>query len=118
MREFSPHLNASDLLAQFVKYVGSLGVKQTEVLQLPVELFINWLIIEAAERDKDQVPDGVIPVGKQVQALLKPNCRKCGRFIPAMHRQHRFPFCNARHAKLYLESHAPAPKQLAPPVAT
>src|SRR5574341_266260 len=37
LREFSPHLNASDLLAQFVHYVGSLGVRQGEVLGLPIE---------------------------------------------------------------------------------
>ena len=34
MRDFSPHLNASDLLAQFVRYVGSLGVRQAEVDRL------------------------------------------------------------------------------------
>lgn len=111
VREFSPHLNASDMLAQFVKYVGSLGVQQAEVLGLPIELFINWLIIEAAERDHDAVPPDVVPVfeHREVQLILRPKCLSCGRFIPRLHRQHRFPFCGVEHAARYvsLQSHKP-----------
>ena len=104
VREFSPHLNASDMLAQFVKYVGSLGVKQAEVLGLPIELFINWLIIEAAERDHDTVPPEITPVleHREVQLILRPKCLSCGRFIPRLHRQHRFPFCGVDHAARYV----------------
>jgi hypothetical protein len=110
IREFSPHLNASDMLAKFVEYVGSLGVRQTEVLSLPIELFINWLIIEAAERDHDPVPPEVVPVPqhRELKMLVKPKCLKCGRFIPALHRRHRFPFCDPQHAGVYLQRQRPA----------
>lgn len=109
VREFSPHLNASDLLADFVRYVGTLGVKQSEVLGLPIELFINWLIIEAAERDRDPVPADVVPVAKHTKLLevRKPKCLQCGRFIPLLHNRNRFPFCNPGHAAKHLDGFAP-----------
>lgn len=100
VREFNPYINASDLLAKFVGFVGGLGVRQAEVLGLPIELFINWLVIEAAEKDKDPIPDGIVAVEqhKEVRSILKPQCRKCGRFVPVLHSRNRFPFCNAYHA--------------------
>jgi hypothetical protein len=107
VREFSPHINASDMLADFVKYVGSLGVKQSEVLGLPLELFVNWLIIEAAERDQDPVPQDVVRVDHHpaLLSVRKPKCRSCGRFIKRMNHQHRFPFCGISHAESYIEKH-------------
>ena len=104
MREFSPHLNASDMLAQFVKYVGLLGVRQKEVLGLPIELFISWLIIEAAERDKDPVPDDVkrIEHHPQIIEAQRPKCLACGRFIPRLYYRNRFPFCRPEHGVRYV----------------
>lgn len=105
LREFSPHLNASDLLAQFVRYVGSLGVRQGEVLGLPIELFINWLIIEAAQRDDDPVPVDVVRVEKHVAVLAtcRPKCLSCGRFIPRFYHRNRFPFCRPEHGARYMQ---------------
>lgn len=121
VREFSPHLNASDLLAKFVDYLRTLGIKQHQVLQLPVELFVNWLVIEAAERDQDPIPDGVERIERrpEVRRLLpgpaKPKCLQCGRFIPAVHQQRQFLYCGDAHAQLHLRrplpqlSHSPGP---------
>src|SRR3990167_3647894 len=105
MRDWSPHLNASDMLADFVKYVGGLGVKQTEAPGLPLELFVNWLIIEASERDHDAVPDDVVPVGehKRLKEMLRPRCLVCQRFIPRLHYQHRFAFCGIEHGAEYVK---------------
>lgn len=99
IREFSPHLNASDLLAQFVRYVGGLGVRQKEVLSLPIELFINWLVIEAAERDQDQIPAEVVPVERHpvLATARRPRCLGCGKFIPRLYYRNRFPFCGPEH---------------------
>ena len=104
MREFSPHLNASDMVAQFVKYVGGLGVRQSEVLGLPLELFINWLIIEAAERDHDQIPPDVqrLEHRSDLKMVVKPRCLKCKRFIPRLHVRHKFPFCDPVHAGKFM----------------
>lgn len=107
IREFSPHLNASELLGQFVEYVRSLGVNQKDTLGLPIELFINWLIIEAAERDGDQIPETVVPPQQHetLKLVLKPKCLSCGRFIPKLHQQHRFPFCDPDHALRHARKH-------------
>lgn len=105
IREFSPHLNASDMLASFVKYVGSLGLRQSEVLGLPLELFVNWLIIEAAERDQDPIPSDVVRVERHAALLTvrRPKCLACGRFIPKVLHENRFPFCRLEHGVKFVE---------------
>lgn len=109
IREFSPQLNASDMVAKFVEYVGSLGVRQSEVLNLPLELFINWLIITAAERDNDPVPADIVPVERHsvVMEIKRPRCLYCQRFISRYAVQQRFPFCNPEHGGRYLEKRQP-----------
>lgn len=104
-REFSPHLNASDMLADFVRYVGGLGVRREDVMNLPIHLFVAWLIIEAAERDGDAIPDDVQPVAHNpvVELARRPRCLECGRFIKRIHHRHRFLFCEPSHAAAYLE---------------
>lgn len=59
MREFNPYVNASDLLAGFIRYLGSLGITKFDAGNIPVALFVNWLVIEAATKDGDPIPDGV-----------------------------------------------------------
>lgn len=54
VREFNPYINASDLLEAFIRDVGKYdGVDQGEILRVPIEAFINWIILEAAKRDGD-----------------------------------------------------------------
>lgn len=54
VREFNPFINASDQLEKFIGAVGKIkGVDQSNLLKLPVEAFINWLIRQAAEKDGD-----------------------------------------------------------------
>lgn len=103
IREFSPHLNASDMLAEFVKYAGGLGVRRADVLHLPLHLFVAWLVIEAAERDGDELPADIIhPADDRALKLCrKPQCLACGRYIPRLHYQNRFQFCGPEHAVRY-----------------
>jgi hypothetical protein len=103
-RDFSPHLNASDMLAAFVRHVGALGLKQKEVLGLPIELFISWLVIEAAERDQDPIPEDVkrIEHHSAIATVLRPKCLQCGRFIPRLNHEVRFPFCRPEHGAQYI----------------
>jgi len=104
-RDFSPHINASDMLAQFVEYVGTLGVKKSEVMGLPIHLFISWLIIEAANRDGDNIPQDIIPINKDpfLVKLKNPKCLDCGRYIPQLHNKYQFPFCDPNHGNNYLK---------------
>lgn len=71
VREFNRYLNASDLLEAFIEEVGKLDcVDQTQVLRLPIEAFINWLILQAAQKDGD--PTENLP---SIEAALRaPSC--------------------------------------------
>jgi hypothetical protein len=103
VREFSPYLNASDLIAKFVEYAGTLRVRQDEVLGLPLELFVNWLVIEAAERDGDPVPETVerLPTHPRLRNELQPKCLRCGRYVPRAYHRRRFDFCSPEHGAEY-----------------
>lgn len=80
-RGFNRYLNASDLMEEFIKDLGVLGIKQGEFVDLPVMLFLNWLVIRAAEADEDAPP-------------VKVNhCQRCGRFTPGTYRRAALPFC-------------------------
>lgn len=85
LREFSPHVNASDLVAQFIEYVGKLGVRRRDVPHLPLNLFVHWLIVEAAERDQDPLPQDVVPLpnNRLLKSYIQPHCAytRCRRFI-------------------------------------
>jgi len=115
IREFSPYLNASDMLAKFVADVGGMGVKRDEVMGLPIHLFISWLILEAAQRDGDPVPRDVLPVkcDPLLKLAVKPKCLACGRFIPRLHWKQRFPFCSPEHGARHLARLPKQQKQLA-----
>ena len=97
-RQFSPHLNASDMLAEFVKFASKAGVKKEDLMGLPVSLFLSWLIIEAAERDGDKVEDRI---DKQLSIAVRPRCLECGRFIRRLYQRSQFPFCSPSHGAKY-----------------
>lgn len=68
------------------------------MLKLPVELFVNWLILEAC---KDP-PEGVVlrlPAGR-------PRCRWCGRWLARRKVEAGLSFCDGGHADRYLEREA------------
>jgi len=59
VREFNKYVNASDLLENFIEDLGKVGIKQGEVLTIPIEMFINWIIHKAAEQDGDEIPQDI-----------------------------------------------------------
>jgi hypothetical protein len=74
---FNRYVNASDLLEEFIAFLGAEGVRKGEVMGLPVELFIKWLVIRACEQDREE--PGVVlnlPAPK-----LQPRCLGCGRWM-------------------------------------
>lgn len=103
-RAFNPFVNAGDRIADFIEYVGTIpGVRREDVSQLPLQLFVNWLIIEAAERDGDPVPDDV-EEPKETRLLkgtVKPQCElpTCRRFIQKAAARSGFRYCNPGHAE-------------------
>lgn len=101
IREFNKYINASDLLERFIDDMGSAGVKQHQMLSLPIELFIHWLIYNAAMQDgiEPEVDKPILP------ALLpppdKPRCLSCGRFIRRADHRAGINFCGPTHLAVF-----------------
>lgn len=76
-REFNKYVNGSDLLEEFIAFLGTEGVRQGDVMALPLELFIKWLIIRACEQDQEEPPVVLeLPARKS-----QPRCLGCQRFM-------------------------------------
>lgn len=101
-REFNRFINASDLLEDFIRDLGVAGIRQGEVLGVPIEVFINWLIHRAAEADGDPVPVGVPRLEDRSQSYKHPRCRRCGRFIKAALASDKLQFCSGDHYQQYV----------------
>jgi hypothetical protein len=88
---FNKYVNASDLLEEFIGFLGDEKVRQSEVMGLPIELFIKWLVIRACEEDGEE-PNTILelPAPKS-----QPRCLGCQRF---MRRGTEFPLHGRRCA--------------------
>lgn len=93
VRNFNPFLNASDKLEDFIRFCGKQGVRKRDILQLPISLFIGWLILEAAKADNE--PEPSIPLLPNLQKIIKPKCIACGRFISPEFIKKQIAFCNS-----------------------
>lgn len=80
IREFNPFINASDKLEDFIRFWGEHGVKQDEMMNLPIKHFIAWLIVEAAKVD-NVTPDTDLPLLPAPQPKEVCRCGSCGRFL-------------------------------------
>jgi hypothetical protein len=56
VHDFNAYLNASDKLEDFIRYCGEQGVRQDEMLSIPVRHFVAWLVVEAALADGEEPP--------------------------------------------------------------
>ena len=88
VREFNRYINASDLLEEFVHYLASMGLNRDEILNVPINLFIAFLVVRAAETDGEPTPR---LEERKLLALPAPKrklkCKLCGRFVPSFARQ-------------------------------
>ena len=75
--EFNKYINGSDLLEEFIAFLDTQKVKQHEVMGLPVELFIKWLIIRACEQDGEE-PNVTLTLPTRQHAV---HCLGCGKFM-------------------------------------
>ena len=96
---FNKYVNASDLLEEFIAFLHSEHVPKAEIMGLPIEHFIKWLIIRACEVDQEE--PGVVlalPAPKP-----KPRCLGCGQWMKRtatllLHGEHCASFHFARMA--------------------
>lgn len=123
-REFNRFVSGSDLLEAFMKHVAAVApeIRSREMLGLPVELFIKWLVISAAEQDGDPVGElerqelsaalaaAASDRGQEEIRMLAPpeperraaRCGACGRYVTARRRDLGVPFCDPTHASVYM----------------
>lgn len=106
LRDFNTYLNASDKLEEFVRFCGGHGISQDEMKNLPVKLFIAWLVQEAAKADQEPEPE--LQLLPDLRRRANPKCGGCGRFLTRRHVQKRIEFCAPvcfdRHYQRQLEA--------------
>lgn len=93
---FNRYINASDLMEEFIGYLAGEGVRQREVLGLPLDLFIKWLIIRACEEDREE-PNVTLALPARP---AQPRCLGCQRFMAL---QTRLPLHGPACAGRYFE---------------
>jgi hypothetical protein len=103
-REFNPFISCHDIMEEFVAFCKGLGLRSGQFRQLPLELFMRYLVYRAAQQDGDEVPPEATVEAQR--ALLPPvrdlhRCLACGRFIRhALAAQQLF-FCSQEHLGRY-----------------
>ncbi len=96
IREFNKFIEASSLLEDFINDCGKIGVRQSEFMSMPIEVFIHWLIYKAALKDEDPLPEGVFAPENhpETKKLKLPRCLACGKFISPTFVEAGINFCN------------------------
>lgn len=101
VRDFNSFVNASDKLEAFIQFCGQIGVRQGEMLDIPIKHFIAWLIVEAALADGEK-PDDIAKL-PDLRQHIKPRC-KCGRFLSRKHVERKVAFCRTVCLEKQLEA--------------
>ena len=104
IREFNKYLNASDLLEEFIKFCAEQKVTKKDFTDLPINMFILWLIVRAAEADEDPT-DEVLPLlttAIKKRKVHSHRCKCCGKFLTKKYEIHQISFCNTDHMETYL----------------
>lgn len=104
-RGFNRYLNGSDLLEGFIGYCADQGLSKKEFTQLPIELFIYWLVVEAARSDGDPVDD-TLPLLESAVSKVKivyHRCKCCGKFLSTKYKQKNIDFCSSEHFAIFME---------------
>jgi hypothetical protein len=103
-RGFNKFLNASDLLEEFIAYCAEQKMTRKDFAELPISLFIYWLIVQAAETDGDSTQESMPLLTHAVkEQKFKPShCKCCGRFLSSKMVSHGINFCSSDHMQRYV----------------
>ena len=91
IRDFNPFINVSDRIEEFIAFCGAQGVRKGEMLELPLSLFIGWLVIQAAKADQE--PEPAVPLLPDLRKRITPRCPGSGRITLADMRVRKIEFC-------------------------
>lgn len=107
LREFNKYMNASDLIEDFIRDVGKLGVTQGQLLKIPINALFVWLVAKAAEADGEVPPEDVpkLEMLPEVRNNLLPKCKCCGRFLSLQKHRLGINFCNSDHMDAHMNKH-------------
>ena len=96
IRDFNKYIEGSSLLEDFIKDCGTAGIRQSEFMSIPIEVFIHWLIYKAALKDDDPLPNGVYAPENhpETKKMKLPRCLACGKFISPAFTEAGINFCN------------------------
>ena len=94
-RDFNKFINVSDRIEEFFEFCGEQDVQAHEMMELPMKLFVGWLVLKAAETDKEEPPDNIKLIPDLRQRTGIPRCRSCARFIPFEMKKANMEFCDA-----------------------
>lgn len=109
VRDFNKYLNVSDRLEEFVKFCGQQKLERGEFLELPLKLFLGWLVIEAAKADQEP-PPADIKLIPDLRKVIAPRCVGCGRFLPRYAKQKQLSFCAPPCFERHYNRAIPAPE--------
>lgn len=93
-RDFNKFINVSDRIEEFFEFCGQQEVEADEMMELPMKLFVGWLVLKAAEADMEEPPD-IKLIPDLHKRTANPRCRSCGRFIRYAQKKANMEFCNA-----------------------
>lgn len=108
VRDFNRFLNVSDRLEEFIAFCGDQMVRKDEFLELPLNLFIKWLVIEAAKADQVDPPADV-KLLPDLRRAITPRCTGCGRFLPRYAAAKKLFFCAPPCFERHYHRSLPAP---------
>lgn len=94
-RDFNRFINVSDRIEEFFDFCGEQKLEADEMMELPMKLFIGWLVLKAAEADKEAPPDNIKLIPDLRARAAAPRCRQCQRFIPYVQKRGGMEFCDA-----------------------
>lgn len=116
IREFNKYLNASDLIEEFIRFLGKhKKVRQSDILSVPIETFINFLIYQSAIADGLEPEQQTYLRASRLPRLAAPRCGYCQRFVRRDLAMRGLGFCNKQHMILAAEKF---PELLALPAPT
>lgn len=98
IREFNQYINASDLLEEFIKFLGKeFDIRQNQIMDVPIQVFIEWLIVQAAIKDGDDYSRDMqmLKIEAQKERNWYRRCKCCGRYIQKRMFDAGLLFCNS-----------------------
>lgn len=94
VRAFNAFINASDKIEDFIAFCGEHGVRRGEIMDLPIRLFIGWLVLEAAKADGEDEPEEVgVRLLPDLREAAVPRCTRCQRFLSFAKKRVGIDFC-------------------------